>query len=189
MTQQNLYPSDENDGEQLSKKLILLYLINKFDIPLSHSHITQFALDEGLMNYYQVQTYLQEMIDIGYLDKSSNNQATHFTVTDDGVTALDSFIRMIPNDVKNKITKFAVDNRKTAKKDFDSIANHFYDRGSNEFIVKCGVYEDEMTLMELHLSVVSKEQALAICNNWKANVSQLYQQILGLMLQNPTEEP
>lgn len=182
MIQQNLYPDEENTEIQLTKKLTLLYLINKFDIPLSSTHITQFALEENLMNFYQVQTYLQEMVDVGYLDKSSSFNATHYTITDDGAAALDSFIKSIPVEIKNKITKYAGDNRRTVKKDFENIANHFYDNSTNEYIVKCGVYEEDMTLMEINLSVVSKEQAVAICSNWRANVNDLYGKVLNLLL-------
>ncbi|MCL2702430.1 MAG: DUF4364 family protein [Defluviitaleaceae bacterium] len=184
MIQQNLYPDEENSDAQLTKKITLLYLVNKFDIPLASTHITQFALEQGLMNYYQVLTYLQEMVDVGYLDKSSNHGSNHFTITGDGAAALESFIKLVNNDVKNKVTKFAGENRRNVKKDFENIANHFYDRTTKEYIVKCGVYEEDMTLMELNLSVVSKEQAVAICTNWKANVAGLYGEILGLLLKN-----
>jgi len=181
MQQQNLYP-DENSETQLTKKLTLLYLVNKFDIPLASNHITQFALEENMMNFYQVQTYLQEMVDIGYLDKSSNLNSTHYTITGDGIAALDSFTKTIPTEIRNKITKFAGDNRRAVKQDFEKIANHFYDQATNEYIVKCGVYEEDMTLMELNLSVVSKDQAVSICNNWRTNINSLYGEILKLLL-------
>jgi DNA-binding PadR family transcriptional regulator len=180
----NLYPPEEQNEDQLSKKLVLLYLINKFDIPLSYSHISQFALDGGMMNYVQLDTYLHEMAEIGYLDKSSNDNSTHYTVTDEGVTALESFIKAIPADTKARVTKFAADNSRTGQKDFENIANYFFDKETNEFTVKCGVYEDGMTLMEINLSVVSKDQALTISNNWKDDTSNLYEQILNLLLNN-----
>ena len=182
MIQQNIYPDEENSEIQLIKKVTLLYLVNKFDILLSGSHITQFALEESLMNYYQAQTYLNDMVEVGYLEQSTNNSSTHFTITGDGIGALDSYVRLISADVKNKIGKFAEANRRAVKKDFDSTANLFFNKDSNEYTVKCGVYEEDMTLMELNLSVVSREQAVAICTNWRENVANLYGEILGLLL-------
>jgi DNA-binding PadR family transcriptional regulator len=184
LTQLDLFPPEEQNADQLAKKLILLYLIDKFDIPLSYNHISKFAVDEASMNYFQLDTYLHEMTEVGYLEKSSNDDSTHYTVTDEGVTALESFIKSIPGDIKTKVTKFAADNHRTAKKDFQNITNYFFDKESDEYIVKCGVYEDNMTLMEINLSVVSKEQALTISNNWKEDTSNLYGQILNLLLNN-----
>ena len=59
---------------------------------------------------------------------------------------------------------------------------HFYDKNSNEYIIKCGIYEDEMTLMELTLSVVSREEANLICKNWRDNVNNLYGDILNKLI-------
>jgi len=69
--------------------------------------------------------------------------------------------------VKNRINKYVAENRQQVMKGFETTANHFYDNDSGEFIVKCGVYDFDTLLMELNLSVVNKEQALLICNNWK----------------------
>ena len=46
---------------------------------------------------------------------------------------------------------------------------------NDDFLVKCGLHDDnEQYLLEISVSVVSKQQALAICRNWRKNVSHLY---------------
>lgn len=191
MLQQDIYPSDPNDDQQIEKKIILLFLIDKMDIPLSNSQISQFAMEENFMNYYTVQKYLTEMVEIGYLDKLQDNNSTRYTITGDGLTALDAFIKNVPITIRNRIAKYVSEHRKTVKQDYEITANHFFDYYNNEYIVKCGIYEDEMMLMELNLSVVTKEQALIICNNWKSNVNNLYGQIINTLLkkvQKDTDE-
>lgn len=182
MLQQNIYPSDSNENTQIEKKIILLFLIDKMDIPLSNSQIAQFAMEENFMNYYTVQQYLNEMVDIGYLDRLQDNNSTRYTITEDGLTALDVFIKNVPISIRNRIIKYVSEHRKIVKQDYEITANHFFDYNNNEYIVKCAIYEDEMMLMEFNLSVVTKEQALAICNNWKSNVSNLYGQIINTLL-------
>ena len=182
MAQQNIYPSSSSESAQIENKIILLYLIDKMDIPLSNSQITQFAIEENYMNYYSVQQYLSEMVDTGYLDKSHDYNTTRYTITDEGSQILGVFLKNIPQNIKNRILKYVSENRKTAKQDFEIIANHFYDHKNNEYIVKCAVYDDEMMLLEMNLSVVSKEQALSICNNWKSNIDILYGQLMDILL-------
>jgi len=177
-----MYPSSAGEAAQIESKIILLYLIDKMDIPLSNSQITQFAIEENYMNYYAVQQYLSEMVDTGYLDKSRDYNTTRYTITEEGSQVLEFFLKNIPMHIKTRILKYVSDNRKIVKQDFEIIANHFFDHKNNEYIVKCGVYDDEMMLLEMNMSVVSKEQALTICNNWKSNIDVLYGQLMDILL-------
>jgi len=182
MVQQSMYPSASTEQQQIESKIMLLYLIDKMDIPLSNSQISQFALEENYLNYYKVQLYLSEMVQIGYLDQSQDNNTTRYAITEEGMQALEAFLHYIPSPIRARISKYVTENRKNVKQEFEIVANHFYEFDKNEYIVKCGVYEDDMMLMELNLSVVSKEQALTICNNWKGNVNNLYGQIINILL-------
>ncbi|MDR2940756.1 MAG: DUF4364 family protein [Clostridiales bacterium] len=165
-------------------KLIILYLIDKMDIPMSNSQISQFALEQDYMNYFSLQQCLAEMAASKFLESTQENNNTRYTVTDTGLQILDYFENNIPSQIRNKIINYVKDNRKILKRDFEITANYFYDHKTNEYIVKCGVYEDEVALMELNVSVVTKDQAKIISNNWKANVSSLYSSIIS-QLTNP----
>ena len=182
MVQQNIDSSESSPEQQIESKIMLLFLIDKMDLPMSSSQIAQFALSENYLNYYKVQVYLSEMSKIGYLDSSHDNNTTRYTITEEGMKALEAFIHYIPTGVRSRILKYVAENRKVVKQDFEVVANHFYDFERKEYTVKCGVYENDTMLMELNLSVVSKEQALSICSNWKNNVDNLYGQIIHIML-------
>lgn len=173
----------EQEYAQTENKLLLLYLIDKMDIPLSNAQISQFALEENFMNYFALQQFLADMVQSGYLDKSQDNNATRYAVTDEGITTLEYFEKHIPIDTRNRINKYVAENRKTVKKDFEITANYFYDHANNEFIVKCGIYEEETMLMEINVSVVTREQAKLICKNWKVNVNTLYGNIIAELVQ------
>jgi len=182
MTQQNMLPSESSEEQQIISKVMLLFLIDKMDIPLSNSQITHFAQEENYLNYLKVQNYLSEMVDIGYLDSTKANNTTRYTITDEGQTALESFIHYIPAGIRTRILKYVAKNRRLVKQDFETVANYFCDFERDEWIVKCVVHEDDMMLMELDLTVVSKEQALTICNNWKNNIDTLYGQIFSILM-------
>lgn len=168
-----------SEYSEVENKLLLLYLVNKMDLPLSNSQISQFALEENIIGYFTLQQILGEMVESGYLEITRDNNVARYTITDEGITALEYFDKQIPTGVKDKINKFILDNRKSIKKDFEITANYFYDHNNNEYTVKCGSYEDEKMLMEINVSVVTKEQAKLICNNWKRNVPKLYGKILS----------
>jgi DNA-binding PadR family transcriptional regulator len=164
---------------QVENKLILLYLIDKMDLPLSRSQITEFVSEGEYMDYYTLQQTLAEMVDGGYLEKAQDNNTTRYSVTDEGATTLEYFENHIPGGIRSKITKYVHDHFNSVKRDFEVTANYFLDSETNEYIVKCGVYEDKCILMEINVSVVSREQAKLIQNNWKGYVSEIYINLLN----------
>ena len=179
-----MYPSSPSESSQIENKIIILYLLDKMDVPLTNSQITQFAISESFMNYYYIQLYLKEMVDSGYLETSTDQNSTRYTISDEGYVVLDAFERNLSQPVKNRIIKYIADNIKDVKKDFKVTANYFFDASNNnEYMVKCGIHDDDIFLFEVSLSVVSKDQAVKICNNWRNNVDNVYGKMMDLLLQ------
>ena len=164
--------------DDAKNKLLLLYLINSIDIPLSNSQISQFALNENYMNYFSLQKYLSEMIEIDYINAKKDNNTTRYTITEEGAKSLDYFKEHIPSDIRNRINEYILENKMAIKKDYGTTANYVKNDDSNDYTVNCSVSEDNITLMNISLSVVNKEQAKIICKNWQYNVGNLYGHIL-----------
>lgn len=166
---------------EVEHKLLILYLIESMEIPLSYNQISDFILDVGYMDYITLITCLADMEEADYLDKTTEGTSNRYTVTRNGTEALELFGKRIPISIKNRIKQYIVENKNYIKKDYEIIANYFeevLDDGTFEYIVKCGTYENDTMLMELNISVVSKDQAKLICNNWKNNVSTIYTNII-----------
>jgi ABC-type long-subunit fatty acid transport system fused permease/ATPase subunit len=166
------------DGLRVENKLILLYLIDKMDLPLSRSQITDFVREGEYMDYYTLQQTLADMVEGNYLDKAQDNNNTRYSITDEGITTLEYFESHIPVGIRAKINKYVKAHFDSVKRDYEVTSNYFVNSETGEFIVKCGVYEDKCALMEISVSVVSREQAKLIQANWKAHVSDLYMSIL-----------
>jgi DNA-binding PadR family transcriptional regulator len=169
---------------KVENKLVLLYLIDKMDLPLSRSQITDFVREGEYMDYYTMQQTLAEMVEGAYLEKIQDNNNTRYSITDEGVTTLDYFENHIPGRIRSRINKYVHDHFSSVKRDFEVTANYFLDTETNEYIVKCGVYEDKCVLMEINVSVVSREQAKLIQNNWKSHVSEIYINLLTELVKN-----
>ena len=174
-----------DEYKRIESKLLLLYLIDKMEIPLANDQISQFAIDEDYMDYFTLQHNLAEMAQTGFIDKYQDAATTRYTILDKGLEILDFFEKRIPQYIRGRINEYVLENRRTIKKDYEITANYFYDHSNNEFIVKCSVCEDKTMLMELNLSVVSKEQAKNICANWKGKVKSLYGDILTTLIKDP----
>ena len=163
-------------------KLIILYLINRLELPMSIAQITDFIRDKELIDYYKVGGILEEMITQKLLDKevedAEDASITRYSVTDDGLTTLEYFESHIPKPARQIINNYIIENRGKIKSDYESIANYFPIPENNEFKVKCGAYEDQRAIIELFVSVETREQAKLITSNWRANTSGIYTKIM-----------
>lgn len=168
-------------GELAESKLIILYFIYKINLPISVSQITEFVVGAEYMDYFSLQQYLIELVDSKLLSKFKENNNTCYKLTDEGVKVLVYFVKHIPESIRNNILNYINQNKKEIKKEFDVTANWFYN-SEKDYLVKCGVYDNDITLMEINLSVVSKEFAKQICNNWKQNINTLYGSVINLLI-------
>ena len=48
-------------------KLIILYMLDKVDFPLTNSQISEFVLDKGYTDYFKLQQALSELADGGLI--------------------------------------------------------------------------------------------------------------------------
>jgi len=174
--------SEQEALKLADNKLMILYLLDKMDMPMTNAQITDFFVAENLLTYFELQQLLAKMVEDAYLEKHVENNVARYTVTDQGVQTLEYLGKRVVQPARSKINIFVSENRKLIKKAYEVTASYFYDHPTGEFIVKCGTYDGDTILMELTLSVVTREQAKVIFRNWKANVNQLYGKFLDLLI-------
>ena len=168
--------------KDVEHKLIILYLINRMVLPMSRGQIAELVMEGEFMDYYTLMQNLSEMVDIGLLDSTQENAAdnntTRYTTTEDGANTLEFFERRISPATRQAINRFAGENKNKIKKDYEKTATYFPNEYNDEFRVKCGVYEDERALLELFITVDTREQAKLIQSNWRANAGVMYRTII-----------
>jgi hypothetical protein len=64
----------------------------------------------------------------------------------------------------------------------NSILADYYKTTNQKYAVRCRVRSDGRTLIDLTLSVSTREQAAAICRNWKKQNEDVYAYLMDLLL-------
>ena len=59
-------------------KLIILYMLDKVDFPLTNSQISEFILNEGYTTYFKLQQALSELLDSGFIREESTHTRTFY---------------------------------------------------------------------------------------------------------------
>lgn len=173
----------ENSNELAQNKLILIYIFNTVDYPMTNSEITQFVLENNHMNYFLVQQYLRELVDSEFLSIVTKDGNEYYNITSKGSEVLKYFCERIPKETKDIIEEKYLIKKKEKIKETQILGN-YYKKNESEFIVNLKVIENEITLFNLSLNVVSKKQAKMICNRWKENPETLYKQFIQLLTDN-----
>ena len=64
-----------------------------------------------------------------------------------------------------------------------SVIADYYKTTNQHYAVRCQVRSDNETLIDLTISVKNKEQAEAICSNWKKCHEEVYMQLMDQLMQ------
>ena len=168
------------EQEQLTLyKLMILYLIEKVDFPLSNSQISEFILDKGYTNYFTVQRAFHELEEENMLRVKQIRNMSHYALSDEGSEAIEMFEYQIPNSIKEDIAQFLKEKEYELRKEA-SVTADFYPSKGDEYTVNLKIKEN--LLLEINLNVVSRDQAVYICDNWEKKHSNVYSMLIEKLL-------
>ena len=170
------------EQEQLTLyKLMILYLIEKVDFPLSNSHISEFILDKGYTNYFTVQRAFHALEEENMLRVKQIRNMSHYALSDEGSEAIEMFEYQIPNSIKEDIAQFLKEKEYELRKEANVTAD-FYPSKGDEYTVNLKIREKENLLLEINLNVVSRDQAVYICDHWEKKHSDVYSMLIEKLL-------
>ena len=131
------------EQEQLTLyKLMILYLIEKVDFPLSNSQISEFILDKGYTNYFTVQRAFHELEEENMLRVKQIRNMSHYALSDEGSEAIEMFEYQIPNSIKEDIAQFLKEKEYELRKEA-SVTADFYPSKGDEYTVNLKIREKE----------------------------------------------
>lgn len=165
--------------ELAENKLLLLYILNKINTPISNSHITQIILENNLINYFSLQQYLSELIESGFIEDYKEDKRHMLNISSHGKGVLEFFTNRIPDKKMDLIDSYLDLHIKKIKKDVEVISEYEIS-GTNKFIVTLKLKDQENTLLELKMPASTNAEAKNICNTWKENSEELYKKILNI---------
>ena len=178
----------------VENKLLILYLISSMELPMSRTQISNFFVERELMSHFVLMQNLEDMVERGFLDAATESSVdsgtTNFTLTEDGAAHLEYLEPMLPKPVRRAIDNTIDETRGKIRKGFEKTANYFPNMENDEYIVKCGVYDDKRgtMLMEISMPVVTREQAKYIQANWNENYTCIYQKVLEALTEKKREK-
>ncbi|MBP3729041.1 MAG: DUF4364 family protein [Lachnospiraceae bacterium] len=168
---------------QVLYKLMILYLLQQANLPISNEQISDFFLTTEYTNYISLQQALGELLDAHLIKASTLRGSTRYEITREGEESLSFFGEKIPEAVRNDINAFLKKNKIRLRNEM-AITADYRKSGSTDYDVECEVKEGKLTLMKLTLSVPSEEQARILCDRWPAASQGIYSSIMHTLLKD-----
>ncbi len=159
-------------------KLIILYMLNQVDFPLTSAQVSDFMLEGEYTNFLTLQQAISELTDAGLITTHSIGNRTHLMITGEGKNTLSFFEDNIGETIKKEILNY-LGVHEAALRDEVSITGEYYKSTSGEYEAHLTAKEKNVKLMELTLSVPTQETAAAICDNWQKKNQEIYQFLIG----------
>lgn len=158
-------------------KLIILYMLDRVDFPLTNAQLSQFIIDRGYTNFFNLQESLHQLIDDGFISSTMIRNTSHYQSTPEGREALAFFENKLSEGIKQDILTFFNEEKINMKNEMELQAD-YYPTSRGEYTVVCTINDRSDTVLELKMNVPSKNQAIAICDAWPEKSTSTYQYLL-----------
>ena len=172
----------ESSSELAENKLLMLYVLKSIKEPISNTQLTEIILENNFMNYFTFQQYLAELAESKFVKYQEANDKKLLILTEKGDNVLSLFKDRISPSKISIIDVYIKDKIVSIKKELTIHADYTLGDSDNSFIVDLKAIEDQTLLMELKLSVPTKNQATSICSKWKENPSEIYTNIINILI-------
>ena len=87
-------------------KLIILYILDHSEFPLTNSQLCEFLLDKGYTTYFTIQAAISDLLDAQFISVTQKNNSSYYRLTPMGEETLEAFDSSISDGIKNDVRDF-----------------------------------------------------------------------------------
>ena len=141
-------------------KLIILYMLQNVNFPLSNTQISDFILEKEYTNYFHLQEALSELQDTKLIEIEKVRNTSYYHMTEEEI---DRYMKEHSYELRKKA----------------SVVADYYKTAGDDYEVRCQARERKTTIFEIVVTVPSEEAAKKICSNWENRSQKIYASIMN----------
>lgn len=162
-------------------KLIILFMLDKVDFPLTNAQISNFILEKEYTDYFNIQKAISELFDADFIVIKTIRNSSHLEITEAGKEVLGYCEKDISDGIKSETLEYLQKNRFKLRDEVSTIADYFQVDEQN-YQTRCYIKEGETTLIEINLTVSSETEAETVCRNWENENQDIYAYLIQNLL-------
>lgn len=167
-------------------KLIILTVINDFNIPVSNAMIVDTVRIHSFAEYFDIQQYLYELTEAQMVTYYIEKSVRYYSLTQKGKDAVEYFSSDIPVTVREKLYNTAKTKAKELR-DSMSVQCEYYKENDFEYTVSLRIVERGYDLFNLKLSVGSEKIAKMISARFEKDPESFYTRIFSILVDDNRE--
>lgn len=167
--------------DSMLSKLILLFMLEKIEMPLTEKSIIDICTSQNdWLNYMDCKDILYKLLDANFIyntEKASSNEESYF-ITSSGQECLSLFYQKIPESLRDQIADYVKTNRLYFKKSQEYIADYSKNSdGTYLVILKIRSNTINYPMFEIKLATSSRKSAIEACKKWREDAHLVYEQV------------
>ncbi len=161
-------------------KLIVLYLLDRVTFPLTKAQVSDFILEKEYTSFLTLQQAISELTENGLADAKTIVNRTHLQITPEGRETLHYFENRISDAIKADIQEY-LNLHELEMRNESSIQANYYKSVNGEFEAELVAKDKDIDLVNIKISVPTKELAISICDNWQKKNKEIYQYLTSVL--------
>lgn len=106
-------------------KLMVLYMLDNLDFPLTTSQLSEFFVTHGYTSYFHMQQAVNELAESSFIRGELIRNTTHYHLTQNGREALQMFDSKISDAIKNDILGYFKEHKYQLRKEVNITADYY----------------------------------------------------------------
>lgn len=168
-------------------KIIILYVISRFKAGISQSNLIIVLVCEELLDYFTLMQCVVELNEGGYISKKTIRKEPYYSIETTGTEVLEMFGDNIAWSIRQMVDGKIEPILDSFSKQTD-IRTRVTQCSQRHFVASCGIYEWNVPLMELNLTMGSREQAEKMAAYFKRYAGNIFAEIFDLMQKERPED-
>lgn len=169
-----------NEETLAESKALILYILNSINKPITNNALYKIILSVLDMNYFYFQQFLLDLENNEYIINYQKENDILYEITEKGKSTLELTIDVLPGIIKLKVDENIKGELQEIKNE-SAVRAEFIPLSEKEFIVKCKIIENSITIFEIQAFANSRDQAIKIVQNWEANAGTIYPKVLQML--------
>ena len=180
-------------SDPLTNKLILLFVLDKMEIPLTETSLLDICSNRNdWLNYMDCKDIMWQLQNVDFIIKcvDAENEC-RYKISAKGRECLACFDKDIPLSLRNEITDFAKDNILDFKKNQEYVGKYAKNL-DNTYTATLKIKDplEGKNMLEIKMTLPSIKQAITICKNWRDKAPEIYEKLFDMSdLIEPPKDP
>ena len=170
-----------NNTTLAENKVLILYILEQINHDIIQDALFKIISSIDNINYFYFKQNLNDLIESMLVGIYTKDNEQLVKITSEGKTALSLTQDILPGILKLKADNIFKKELSNIEKE-SSIIAEFIPKNENEYVIKCKIVENNETIFEVKTIAGSRERAKKIVDNWKANATSIYPNILNSLL-------